>query len=137
MIDEDFQVQIETNGTLPPPPGFPASVSVNKLGAWVVVSPKAARVHPSTEGIAVAWKYVLSHDSIDSQDGLPICALDHSVHRRVARPPREFLTSAIYLQPADAQDLEINLKNRKSVVESCMKHGYTLQLQLHKILHLE
>lgn len=136
LIDEDYQVQIETNGTLPPPPGFPASVGFNP-GAWVVVSPKAGKVHERTAEIAVAWKYVLAHDSIREEDGLPILALDHSAKPYVARPPAHFPKEAIYLQPMDAQDEEINKKNRDAVVKSCMKHGYTLQLQTHKILNLE
>lgn len=137
LLDEDYQVQIETNGTLPPPLGFPASAGyVGSPGAWVVVSPKAGKVHPRTEEIAVAFKYVLNYDSIDD-DGLPILALGHTAHPRIARPPAGFNTSAIYLQPADLQDELLNAKNVQSVVRSCMMHGYTLQLQTHKILNME
>lgn len=136
LLDEDYQVQIETNGTLPPPLGFPASVSFAP-GAWVVVSPKAGKVHPHTAAIAVAWKYVLNHDSVRPEDGLPIRALDHTAKPYVARPPEDFNRSAIYLQPADLKDEWANEKNLQAVIRSCMKHGYTLQLQTHKLLNME
>jgi len=138
LIDEDYQVQVETNGTLPPPLGFPATTGgVGSPGVWVVVSPKTGKVHPRTKEIAIAFKYVLNHDSIDVLDGLPIEALGHTASPRVGRPPDNFPTSAIYLQPADLQDEELNAKNLQSVVRSCMMHGYTVQLQTHKILNLE
>ncbi len=136
LLDEDYQVQIETNGTLAPPFGFPAG-NLMQPGAWVVVSPKAGKVHKQTAAIAVAWKYVLNADSYDPEDGLPIRALDHTASPRVARPPEDFPVGAIYLQPADVQDEELNAINTRAVVRSCMKHGYTVCLQLHKILQLE
>jgi organic radical activating enzyme len=139
LIDEDYFVQIETNGTLPPPFGFPANTGSfeYKKGAWIVVSPKAGKVHPATAQLAVAWKYVLSHDSIHEEDGLPLLALGHSAKPHIARPPEGFPVEAIYLQPADHKDEEINKKNTEAVIQSCMKHGYTVQLQIHKLLNLE
>ncbi len=138
LIDEDYKVQIETNGTLPPPPGFPASRGhLHEPGAWIVVSPKAGKVNKQTEALAVAWKYVLNWDSYNPEDGLPIRALDHTASPFVARPPEGFPIEAVYLQPADVKDEEGNAKNMRAVVRSCMRHGYTLQLQTHKILNLE
>jgi 7-carboxy-7-deazaguanine synthase len=145
LLDEDYMVQIETNGTLPPPMGFPAVRGYYEegSGAWIVVSPKAGKVNPRTAELAVAWKYVLNHDSIDPDDGLPILALGHSAAPRIARPPHGFPREAIYVQPADFpaeiqfdRQLE-NEKNVQAVVRTCMKHGYTVQLQIHKILNLE
>lgn len=130
LEDSGYQIQIETNGTLPPPPGLASST-------WVVVSPKAGRVNPMTAAIAVAWKYVLNWDSYDPSDGLPIRALDHSNSDRAARPPSDFPTGAIYLQPADRKDQYHNERNLRAVKRSCMQFGYTLQLQLHKLLDLE
>lgn len=138
LIDEDYQVQIETNGTLPPPPGFPANRGAYwEQGAWVVVSPKTGKVHPRTEEIAVAWKYVLSAGKVNEEDGLPITALNHTAHPMVSRPPLGFERSAIYVQPADEKDPEVNARNLDAVIRTCMKHGYTLQLQIHKLLNLE
>lgn len=130
LDDADYQVQIETNGTLPPPDGL-------ALGTWIVVSPKAGKVHTLTAERAVAWKYVLNADSYDPEDGLPIRALDHTAHPRIARPPEGFPPGAVYVQPADRQDAAINGRNLRAVIKSCMRHGYTLQLQLHKMIGVE
>jgi organic radical activating enzyme len=139
LLDEDYRVQIETNGTLHPPPFFPASTDsyLGKPGAWIVVSPKAGKVNSATASLAIAWKYVLNWDSFDPEDGLPILALGHTASPRVARPPVGFPTEAIYVQPTDTKDLYSNEKNIRAVIRTCMKNGYTLQLQLHKILNLE
>lgn len=137
LLDEDYQVQVETNGTLPPPFGFPAGNMLDP-GVLVVVSPKAAKVHPRTAGIAVAWKYVLNFDSVNPEDGLPIRALDHTCGPKgIARPPEDFPVGAVYLQPADLKDHDLNEQNLQGVIRSCMRHGYTLQLQTHKLINME
>lgn len=138
LEDSDYQVQIETNGTLPVPPGM-------AMSTWIVVSPKTGKVHPSVAEKAVAWKYVLDADHVDETDGLPTTALNHPASPRVARPPEGFPVGAVYLQPCDTSMLYAsspfayhqNKRNLEAVVVSCMQHGYTLQLQLHKLLNLE
>jgi 7-carboxy-7-deazaguanine synthase len=130
LEDSGYQIQIETNGTLPPPDGLAASTIV-------VVSPKTGKVHPATSAIGHAWKYVLTDGSVDSEDGLPLRALDHTASPRLARPPADFPVGAIYVQPADLQDPTLNDRNMAAVIKTCMRHGYTLQVQLHKYLGLE
>lgn len=128
LVAAGYRVQIETNGTL----------HVEDL-PWdsitVVCSPKTGKVHPRLIPHIDAWKYVLSHDSI-AEDGLPILALDHTASPMIARPP-EGNTKPIYLQPMDAQDGDINVMNRIACITSCMRYGYILQLQIHKLLGLE
>lgn len=121
-------VQIETNGTLPPPEDLP-------LDVVIVCSPKTGRVHSSIARRATCYKYVLSHSSI-AADGLPTLALGHSASPYVARPPEGYI-GRVYLQPMDAQDEIENALNTRAVVKSCMTHGYVLQLQIHKLLNLE
>lgn len=123
-------VQIETNGTFPPPPGMPASVDV-------VVSPKTGKVHPLTEAMAMAYKYVLNASSYNPEDGLPLRALDHTAEPMLARPPKGMPRKDVYIQPADLQDATLNARNLRAVIKSCMMHGYTLQLQTHKLIGLE
>lgn len=132
LLDEEYQVQIETNGTLPPPAGLPG---INQ-DVWLVCSPKTGKVHRETALRANAWKYVVRAGCV-ADDGLPVTALDHSAHPRVQRPPKDFPVGAIYIQPADEQDVGRNGRNLDAAVKSCMKHGYTLQLQIHKILGME
>lgn len=130
LEDTGYQIQIETNGTLPPPSGLAAST-------WVVVSPKTGKVHPATAAAAVAWKYVLSADKVDPEDGLPTHALDHTASPRLARPPENFPIGAVYVQPCDEKLPHLNGRNIGKVQRVCMRHGYTLQLQLHKIIGVE
>lgn len=140
LVQRGYFVQIETNGTLPPPEVnmlFSKNTSIRR-GVYIVVSPKAGRVHPKTADIACAYKYVMSTNSIDPADGLPIYALDHSLGSglRVARPLIGY-AGPVYLQPMDEQDPDLNERHLRSCITSCMKHGYILQLQIHKIIRME
>jgi 7-carboxy-7-deazaguanine synthase len=130
-------VQVETNGTLPPPGISTLNKDVSeRRGLYIVVSPKAGRVNPETAKWACAYKYVMNHRSI-AEDGLPQHALHHTLGTlKLARPPVDF-KGTIYVQPQDDQDAAINKLNQDACVESCMRHGYVLQLQTHKLLGLE
>jgi 7-carboxy-7-deazaguanine synthase len=132
LLDEEYTVQIETNGTLPPPPGLPRF----HQNVWIVCSPKTGKVHPDTIQRTNAWKYVLRHGSV-SIDGLPTQALDHTARPFVQPPPADFPVSAVYVQPADEQDVTLNGRNLAAAIRSCMKYGYTLQLQIHKLIGME
>lgn len=131
-------VQVETNGTLPPPELSVLNRNIQeRKGFYVVCSPKAGRVNPKTAAVACCFKYVMAAHSVDENDGLPIHALDHSLGTlRVARPPIGF-DGVVYLQPMDEQNPKMNESHLKACIRSCMKYGYTLQLQVHKILGME
>lgn len=129
LILNGYAIQVETNGTLPPPPSMPSSVVV-------VCSPKAGKINRTTASIAHAFKYVMAADSMDVEDGLPTLALAHSAKPRVARPP-EGNTRPVYLQPMDSKEDHINWSNLQACVESCMEYGHILQLQVHKIIDME
>lgn len=131
-------VQIETNGVI----GLPAgSCSIwDYPDVHIVVSPKVGKVHPSIADRASAYKYVLSAWDTDPTDGLPIRALFNnlpSTQVRVARPPEGFPTSQIYVNPMDEQNPELNQQNLAAVAKSCLTHGYTAGVQMHKYMNLE
>jgi len=128
LIAMGYDVQIETNGTLPPSPGLSEQVCV-------VCSPKAGKLNKVIADRADCFKYVMHADSV-ADDGLPILALDHSAKPRVARPPSGSKVP-VYLQPMDSQNIAQNHRNIAAVVASCMEHGYLLQLQIHKIVGVE
>jgi organic radical activating enzyme len=130
LRNHGYRVQIETNGTLEPPE---TSASV-WFDVTIVCSPKAGKVNPITRNLADCFKYVLSHDSVDPTDGLPILALNHTAAPRVARP---ISSVPIYVQPMDAKDPAENQRNINAAVASCQKHGYIFQLQTHKIMGVE
>lgn len=135
LIDAGYYVQVESNGTLSTDAFFTQRPDI-RHGAYLVCSPKTGRVHPSIAYAACAFKYVMAADSVDPDDGLPVLALNHSARPRVARPPAHY-KGPIYLQPMDSQDEATNSLNRAVCVASCLKYGYVLQLQVHKLLGLE
>lgn len=139
LIKFGFFVQIETNGTLPTP--FPCNKDIDQRRfAYIVCSPKTPKVHPSIEDNACAFKYVLSYDSM-ATDGLPVEVLNNHIPTKVYRPKQSV---PIYLQPMDhtmsspigTRDWQ-NQKSLEAVKASCLKYGYILQLQIHKIIGVE
>ncbi|AVJ51795.1 queuosine biosynthesis protein [Pantoea phage vB_PagS_Vid5] len=146
LTENDFRVQIETNGTLPVPDVLKQYIPIGEYGAFepafnnsrvtVVCSPKGPKIHESIAQRADCFKYVMQADSIREEDGLPIEALQRSIKPYLARPPVGY-DKPIYLQPMDEQDPVKNERNIKAVLGSCKKHNYILQLQIHKYLGVE
>lgn len=139
LVDSGFFVQIETNGTLPPPnlPELYGYDIAQRYGVYVVCSPKTGVVNPAVAALACCYKYVADIDGgLRPEDGLPMTALGHVANPYLARPPVGF-KGPIYLQPADHKDSEVNQQNMELVVQSAMKYGYIVQLQIHKFLNME
>ena len=132
LLSEGYAVQIETNGSLYLS-GFPYEE------VTLVCSPKSGSLSKALvghRGAINAFKYVLSASNMTLLDGLPTTALNHPASPEVARPPVDF-TGRVYLQPADEKDEILNRRNLEMAVESCLRFGYILCLQLHKIIGLE
>lgn len=127
LLEMRYDVQIETNGTLPPHPDMDDRVTI-------VCSPKGGKIHPKLERAATCYKYVVTANSVCEVDGLPVLALSHPAAPKLARPK---YCKPIYIQPADLQDDQLNKANLDACVESAMKFGYTVQVQLHKLLGVE
>jgi 7-carboxy-7-deazaguanine synthase len=130
LVAKGLRVQIETNGTLYREiPRVPHYVTV-------VCSPKAGKINSDLLRRIDYFKYVVKAGDVDLEDGLPIHALDHSVSRRVARPPMGFDQTRVYIQPADTQDAAENHAHLQTAIRSARQFGYTLCLQTHKIINL-
>lgn len=127
-----LRVQIETNGTL-----YIDDMPWGNSRFHVVCSPKAGKVNVNLQEHISAYKYVMAHDSVHPEDGLPVRALGHTAVPRVARPEIEHGRRPVYLQPMDAQDADVNAKNLRACIDSCMRFGYILQLQVHKLINME
>lgn len=123
-----YLIQIETNGTLEIP------LKVSRM-VTVVCSPKTTLIHRNNLNRIDSFKYVLNAKSVCPEDGLPLLALNHSNSGKVYRANSTKKT--IYVQPMDCKDPDQNLRNQQAAVESCLKFGYTLQLQIHKIIGVE
>lgn len=126
LSDNGFTVQIETNGTI-----FREDVPYDRC--IIVCSPKTHYVHPLLQKYIHSYKYVLKTGE-EAEDGLPSQVLNLSSRKKVFRPEKG---SIIYLQPADEQDEEENVKNLKAVVQSCIENNYKLCLQTHKIIGVD
>lgn len=131
LVGAGYKVQIETNGTLYQS-GF-----WNLDGITIVCSPKTPTVHKALRPFIHSYKYVMSADDI-GEDGLPTRPLDNiSEADRIVARPHEGFAGTIYLQPVDTKSTYNNARHQKAVVDSCMEFGYTLCLQLHKIINME
>ena len=133
LLENGYDVQVETNGTLPLDPMLADLPPKNFM---VVVSPKAGKVHETISSRADAWKYVMRATDI-SEDGLPTKALDHSNAKGLARHPKSYPLYRVYLQPCDERDASLNKANLDACVKSALQKGYTLQTQLHKTIGVD
>ena len=138
LTDRDgtgWHVQIETAGTIWLP-GLQEYILEGR--ASLVCSPKTGKVHPLVTMHCQAWKYVIRDlpNGIDTKDGLPLAATQSSGDDRawIYRPTRRF-GDRIYLQPCD-EGPDAMRRNTTLAASLCMAHGYTLCLQLHKIVGL-
>lgn len=129
FLNSGFDVQIETNGTLPPPAGMPEGVDI-------VVSPKTGKINEEIAELMTAMKYVVKAGAV-CKDGLPSRALDHTCSPVVAKPPKGFPQDRIYIQPMDEQHMAANRRNTEAAKTSVMQNGYTLQIQVHKVIGVE
>lgn len=129
LCETDGDVQIETNGTL----WHDCMSSLQGHSRfYIVVSPKTGNVHKEIAIRADAWKYVARAGELDVVDGLPTRALDHPASPILYRP--KDTNRPIYLQPADEGNSLANANNQSAVLRSCLAHGYTFCLQIHKIV---
>lgn len=115
-----YNVQIETNGT------YYEEIPKEVI---LVCSPKTPIVHPQIQKVCRLWKYVLQHGAIDETDGLPISALENGL-----RPARPMNADVIYVQPLEESNLVCCHRNIQAAMDSTMRFGYRLCLQIHKLI---
>lgn len=139
-VAQGYHVQIETAGTV-----WPEGLEdhLHPFLTSVVCSPKTGRVHAMVEKHCLAWKYITAVDSNDPDDGLPRGSTQNAADRnlKIYRAQK----GTIYLQPREEYrlrngafipDAKRTRANVNLAVKLCVKHGYVISLQLHKILEL-
>lgn len=119
-----YAIQIETNGTFPPPEGLPEDIKI-------VCSPKTTRINSRMRPRVTSFKYLI--DDYTNKDGLPYRVLGNKT-QMVARPSGD---SEIYIQAADYDDIVMNRRNQATAIKSCLDHGYIFQVQIHKLIGLK
>lgn len=125
-------IQIETAGTLWQDGYLPL---VHSGQCQIVCSPKTPKVHPMIATHCRHWKYVIRGGEVDLTDGLPnrgTQIANRDKEQRLYRPER--VTDTIWLSPCDDYDPELNAVNMALARDLCLKHGYRLSLQVHKII---
>ncbi len=128
LLLESYTVQIETNGTLW------QKLPFENESLIICCSPKTGKINQRLVDKISFYKYVLHADHISDKDGLPLSALGHTAHPILARPPED---AVVYVQPIDVDYPEENKRHLDATISSCMKYGYMLGLQIHKIIGME
>ena len=141
-----LHVQYETAGNLWEPELAMFFGLANNRFVTFVVSPKTPHVHPEVCARTEHWKYVVRAGGDDGgvdSDGLP------SIPTQANYPPPataglarpwwtldDSVNYTIWLSPCDEYDPAKNARNRDLAVQTCLKHGYRLSLQTHKLVNL-
>ncbi len=115
LIAQNFQVQIETNGTIKAE--LPKEV-------YIMCSPKQ-----------VKQQYQLSQELLDYVDALKFIVSKNKQNYNYV--PELNWHKNIYIQPMDEYNPEQNQQNLEFAKELALKHGYILSLQQHKIINVE
>lgn len=133
-----FEVAIETAGTVyveGMADLFQADRSIH--GNIVVCSPKTPKLNEHLIPIIGAFKYILSHGDCDPDDGLPSMSTQiRGDHAKLYRRPAGHM-APVYVQPMDEGNYYKNNTNMKTATKVCLRHGYRLSLQTHKIIGVD
>jgi organic radical activating enzyme len=99
----------------------------------IVCSPKTAKVNTALEPLIGAYKYIVR--SGNTAMGLPIESTQRP-GERMAIFMSTNVAIPIYIQPMDEQNDIKNAANLQEAVKACLKHGYRLSVQMHKLANL-
>lgn len=137
-----YRVQIETAGTLwikelgDKIREHGIMDDPNDLPITVVCSPKTPRLNPEVVPFIHAYKYIIRVGEVDPVDGLPSMSTQQAmtpsrIYRKDPGQPAE-----IYLQACDEQEWVKTRENLKLAANLCIKFGYRLSVQVHKLAEL-
>lgn len=141
-------VQIETAGTPTPRDTEILRLQFTKMkykkGNTIVCSPKTPKIAEWIIPYVSAWKYIITDEPVSSTDGLPIYSTQISGKKDLLfRPPSDH-PAPIFVQPCDFSnfqdkydDIENSSKAVEQTINSAMKFGYRISIQLHKMLELD
>ncbi len=143
-------VQIETAGTCWQP-GLETYIRAGRV--VLVCSPKTAHVHENIIKFCNHWKYIIRGGGVSQVDGLPNQGTqiksqgqEVTIYRphffgpqRYHQHPQPMLgvSPTIWLSPCDEYDPVLNKINQDLARDLCLKHGYRLSLQIHKLIEVE
>ena len=141
-LDSGYTVQIETAGYIWPSGMNDPDIELALIDKRIVIvcSPKTGTVVKNVQRWCRDYKLIVGRDGNDAH-GLPAKSTQIVDKDDVLfRPPAG--TAQIWLQPREeyypdgSRNPDRTLVNMKAAAELCMRHGYRLSLQTHKILGL-
>lgn len=122
----NFRVQIETAGTVWVP-------LLEGCDVAFVCSPKTGKVHAEIQRRCTSFKYVVGADDKVSDAGAIIASYQRgSKPMTLAQPANRHAT--VWVQPRDDYVPEKNAANIAFAKDLCLKYGYRMSVQLHKIV---
>lgn len=145
-------VQIETAGPLWQV-GMEALINSGRV--VLVCSPKTPGINPWVAKYCNHWKYVVQVGRISEEDGLPNVGVQPNTvgqQQPIYRPNLKAPQNVIWVSPCDEHDDSdffgvtpdqdpvpdrTSGANQKLAVALCLKYGYRLSLQTHKIIGVE
>lgn len=136
LVHSGFYVQIETNGSLKPIGNDLRYISRStheRLGIHIVCSPKTKKISKYIRENACAFKYVIDSKSLDLETRLPLTVLGNGFLTDTKIPK----DVPVYVQPMDIEFPKWRDDNMAACVELSKRYGFIVQLQIHKLLHLE
>jgi 7-carboxy-7-deazaguanine synthase len=132
------RVQIETAGTV-----WPSTLESLVWSQFVtlVCSPKMPKIHPTVRANCRHYKYIIRAGQVDPQDGLPNWPTQAKYGVDAVHSPDHIWRQlgpedTVWLSPCDDYDPGANKANLFAARDSCLKHGYHLTLQMHKLVEL-
>ena len=148
LRNELLDVQIETSGSIAPHPNdrdYWSEIAPLDDCLTLVVSPKTPRLAEPFLDLVLDpissprtfLKYIVRAGDVSDDNGLPNIGTQPSLSKRAAPVwVPEYDASVherVFVQPMDELSHERNLANTRAAVQSCMRFGYRLSVQLHKL----
>ena len=146
LIRCGISVQIETAGTvcqdnfldtLSLYRCYSSTISHTQPFLDIVCSPKTGSLNKQLEPSITHYKYLVSAKNVSSKDGLPELSYETGKYLEIARPPRRYIrNNLVWVHPIDDYSSKVNSANREAALESALKYGYRLGLQIHKLVNM-
>ncbi|UCM85122.1 MAG: 7-carboxy-7-deazaguanine synthase QueE [Rickettsia endosymbiont of Culicoides impunctatus] len=124
LIDLDYLVQIETNGTLYR--DLPDKVHI-------ICSPKATKNGATKNGYSL-----LRDDLLSRINALKfLVAKNIPEYSNIPEVGQSKYNIPVFIQPMDQNNPLLNKENEQLAIDLALKYGYRLSIQIHKILGIE
>ena len=119
LIEEDFAIQIETNGTIYR--DIPEEVDI--ICSPKVVNGKYSKIRPDLLERITAFKFLISSQKSEYSSVPDLEQAKHNI--------------PVFVQAMDELNHDLNVANKKLAVEIAINNGYRLSYQVHKDLGIE